>query len=308
MISSLAGRLARMDRQLSDEDKQGIKTLAGGKGLSEISAGLLKAIDPDEQADEARRVERLPQDGEPSPAAVADAARTLIAEATSLFTSNPALGTRLVELKKSLEQTIDTTSKDKPLEAGFSNAAREKARGLVTSFKQFIEDNKEEIAALQVLYSRPYGKRLSYADARLLADAIKAPPRCWTPDLLWQAYETLERDRVRGVGKTHMVADIVSLVRHAIGQDELLVPREDRVNERFAVWVAQQENRGRPFNPEQREWLNAIRDQIAASLSMELEDFEYSPFAQMGGVGRAVQVFGPELEEIVNELNEVLAA
>jgi type I restriction enzyme R subunit len=53
-------------------------------------------------------------------------------------------------------------------------------------------------------------------------------------------------------------------------------------------------------------WLEAIRDHVASSLTIESEDFEYEPFVQRGGLGKAYQVFGKDLEPILKELNEVL--
>jgi type I restriction enzyme, R subunit len=65
---------------------------------------------------------------------------------------------------------------------------------------------------------------------------------------------------------------------------------------------------GEGFSPDQREWLELIRDHVATSLSIEPEDFEYAPFSQRGGLGRAHQLFGEGLEGLLEELNEVLAA
>jgi len=112
---------------------------------------------------------------------------------------------------------------------------------------------------------------------------------------------------VRGAGGK-VLADIVSLVRFALHQDNELRPFHDQVNERFAQWIAQQEKKGRKFTDEQRHWLDAIRDHIAASFAIEMEDFDYVPFMQRGGLGKVNQVFGAQLTGLLNELNEVLAA
>ena len=105
-----------------------------------------------------------------------------------------------------------------------------------------------------------------------------------------------------------MLTDIVSLVRFAIHQQPELHPYQEDVNARFERWMAKQESANRRFTPEQRQWLEAIRDHIATSVELEMDDLELSPFSQKGGLGRAYQVFGNELEPLVNELNEVLAA
>ena len=106
------------------------------------------------------------------------------------FAHNPELRQRLETIHQSHEQTIDTLSKDVVLEAGFTEDA---AQAEIQSFRRFIEDNRDEITALQVLYERPYRQRLHLDDIRALADVMKAPPRSWTTERLWQAYQQLER-------------------------------------------------------------------------------------------------------------------
>jgi type I restriction enzyme R subunit len=177
----------------------------------------------------------------------------------------------------------------------------------VASFEQFLRDIKDEIAALQVFYDRPHRHRLRLADVRALAEAIKAPPRQWTPEELWRAYERLDRSRVRGSGG-RVLTDVVALVRYALGQEEDLVPYPEQVNARFAAWLAQQEVNGRRFTAEQRRWLEAIRDQVALSLRIGRDDFDYAPFVQYGGLGRVYELFGEDLDPLLDELNEVLAA
>ena len=41
-----------------------------------------------------------------------------------------------------------------------------------------------------------------------------------------------------------------------------------------------QETAGRAFTDEQRRWLEAIRDHIAGSVSIELSSFQLAPFNQ----------------------------
>jgi type I restriction enzyme R subunit len=228
--------------------------------------------------------------------------------AAAPIATKPAFRNRLVELKKSFEQALDTVSADEVTTAGYSEAAGERARKLAQSFAEFIEQNRDEIIALQVLYSEPYARRLTFAEIKALADAIQAPPRSWTPESLWRAYEALDRDRVRGAGAKRLLTDMVSLVRFALRQDDHLVPFKERVETRFQEWLAQQANRGRQFTDEQREWLRLIRDHIAASLQIEMDDLDSVPFNQRGGAGKAYQIFGEQLAPLLDELNEALAA
>lgn len=113
---------------------------------------------------------------------------------------------------------------------------------------------------------------------------------------------------MRGASGKRLLTDIVSLVRFATHRDDELVPFGERVRARFAEWMAQQENRGRSFTAEQRRWLEMMRDHIATSLEITVEDLDYAPFAEAGGRGRAAQVFVGALGSVLDELNGVLAA
>jgi len=308
LLSSLASRLARLDKQCGPEEQARIAAASGGPLLPDLCRALVDGLDPDRQIAEARRAFDLPGDQEPTEPQIAQAAETLLKRATEPLATKPALRTLLQDLKREVEQVIDEVSQDELLEAGASEEAKEKAKALVADFERFIETHKDEIDALQFFYAQPYSKRLSFQDIKQLAEAIKAPPRSWTPEKLWRAYETLRRDKVRGASSKRLLTDIVSLVRFATHKDDELVPFGDQVRERFDQWMAQQRDHGRAFTPEQRRWLEMMRDHVATSLEMTVEDLDYAPFAEEGGRGRAAQVFGEELREVLDELNGALAA
>ena len=300
-LSSLASRLARLDRHLSLQDRHTIESAADGVELRTLITGLVQATEPDTAVEEAQRATGLE---DPPQSAVAQAQKALLETAAKPFASNPALRETLVNIRRSYDQFIDTVSQDTVIDSGFSD---EQARDLVGSFQDYIEEHRDEITALQVLYQRPYQQRLSYKDIRQLADDLQTPPHSWTNDKLWAAYQRLEESRVRGSGQRQL-ADIVSLVRFAIGDAEELAPFAEGVRERFQSWLAMQETSGRTFTDEQRRWLEDICDQIAGSVSMEMGDFQLPPFSQQGGLGKAHQLFGEELGRLVEELNEALVA
>ena len=212
---------------------------------------------------------------------------------------------RLVEIHRSYEQTIDTVSDDQLLEAGFS--VEQKPATWCNPSRDYIAEHRDELTALQVLYERPYRHRLRYADIKELADALQAPPRSWTTDRLWQAYQRLDQSRVRGSGQRQL-ADIVSLVRYALGQTDELTPFTEQVHARFRGWLDMQEIAGRAFTAEQVQWLEAIRDHVVGSVSIEMSDFQLDPFIQQGGLHRAYTLFGDELPQLLEELNLELVA
>ena len=280
----------------------------GGTGISDISRGIVDALDPDRQITEARKTFDVSPDKEPTEDQIKQATETLLKEATESIATKPALRTLLQDLKREVEQVIDEVSQDELIEAGASEEAKEKAKALVTSFEQFLEDHKDEIDALQFFYSQPYSKRLHFKDIKDLAEAIKAPPRSWTPEKLWRAYETLKKDKVRGASAKRLLTDIVSLVRFATHKADELVPFSEQVHTRFDHWMTQQRGQGRAFTADQLRWLVMMRDHIAASLEMTVDDLDYAPFAEEGGLGKATRVFGGGLRALLEELNEVLAA
>ena len=205
-------------------------------------------------------------------------------------------------------QTIDTVTQDRILEAGFSEAARERARGIVQSFEAYIAAHRDEITALQILYNRPTKAPLRYEDLKALAEQLQAPPHLWTESQLWYAYAALDASRVKGAGTRRLLTDLVSLVRFALHQDNELVPYPERVATNFKAWLAQAQTAGKSFTEEQRWWLAKMAEHIAANLGLTSEDFDYAPFAQQGGLGKLHQLFGAELPQVIASLNEELVA
>lgn len=303
LASTTAGRLARLDTRLPVEEQKLLSKLAGGVGLGDIAHGIVEALDPDNQATAAESAGGSADD----PVALKQAATEMITEALKSLATNPELRNAILDVQKSFEQTIDEVSKDVLLEAAPSQEGRERAAALIKSFRDYIEEHKDEIRALQVLYSRPYGERLTFAEIKELAGAIKRPPRQWTPERLWHAYEMLDGSKVRGSGGK-MLTDLVSLVRYTLEQENELVPFHDQVEQRFQTWLLSQKQKGVGFSDEQLQWLTWMKENIAAEMGISPEAFGYTPFAEHGGIGKATQVFGERLTPLADELTEALAA
>ena len=254
VVSSVASRLARLNRRMTAEDRAEVEQVAG-VGLDDLVRQITDALDPDRQHEAAAAAAGV---DDPTPEQVAAAARQLITDAVQPIAGMvPQL--RAIDTPRDLRAAGEADRGPPQLRAGdrhrvegprdlgeYSREAADRARGQTESFRQFIEDNKDEITALQVLYSQPYGGGLTYADIKELAQAIGRPPHRWTTEALWQAYETLDASKVRGAG--HRVnTDLVSLVRHALGHTDELVSYPELVNERFQAWLHQQQSTGRIF-------------------------------------------------------------
>ena len=174
-LTSLAARLARLDRELKPEQRRQITQLSDGADLSQLANKLLDAVDPDKvsaqvQAQAAAR-------GEPPRSEDYEMAREVLAAQACAPFDNPDLRHALVQIKAQSDQTIDTVTLDAVTEQGFSAAAKEKAMSLTRDFRAYIEQHKAEIEALQILYSRPYKNRITKTRSKTSKRSSKPRPR-----------------------------------------------------------------------------------------------------------------------------------
>ena len=308
LVSSLASRLARLGRQVDKPQAARIAKEAEGASLGALTGALLASIDPEVTHKAAVERFELAIDEDPTPEQLDAAERKHIRQALKPFTK-PGLRKAIIEVLQSLYQIIDEAAIDVLLDFGHSEAAVASARSKLDDFQRFIEENKDEIEALRILYGRPYRAGLRYRHVKELRDALRNPPvGIHDPaNGLWRLYEALEPERVKGRGGSALV-DLVAIVKHAIEPEESLVPVADQVEARYGAWLEEKAREGQRFTTEQQRWLDAIKDHIASSLRIERDDFQDVPFNQWGGLGGVYRAFGEDLDPLLDELNERLAA
>ncbi|WP_404308760.1 type I restriction endonuclease subunit R [Neorhodopirellula lusitana] len=327
ITSTLAARLTRIAARHNEAWHEEFYRLTDQQSIGEIAKTLIDSTNPDEvvasalvKTDDGNIITGNTSD----PALGLSAERSELDEATLKRIEEermrqalkPFHDPKLRELLLRInEQIIDESTPDTLVHAGYDLASQERAQSLISDFQQFIEDNKDEIEAISILYSRPYAAGLRYSQIKDLARRLSIKPfhvdesQPQTLLKLWQAFGAVHPDKVDTNGKhcKHIV-DLVALVRHAIDPDSPLRPVGMTVDERFTEWLSDQQSSGGEFTDEQMQWLVAIKDHIASSLMIEQDDFEYAPFNQFGGIGRAYELFGDRLAEIMEELNARLAA
>ena len=309
-LTTLAGRLARLQREFDPGQLAELRDLAGGKTFPELAADLMRAVDPDEQVAAAKLLPGATDT--PTEAQINQATEQLAQAAVTPFLK-AAFRRRILEIRTQNEQTIDRHNLDQVLYSGFDAASLEKARARVADFRAWIVGHKDELTALQVIYSGTRPLKISLKDLRQLQAALSAPPLAAMPTQLWRAFELTEASQLNDTKKPsakngEMLADLVSLVRHALHPEMPLLPYADEVRERYAVWRMEQDRRDVKFTPEQDEWLARMAEHIATSLVIEPEDFSDGWFGQHGSLGRAHALFGDRLQPLLAELNESLAA
>ena len=305
-VSSLAGRLARLNRKLDHQEQERIREKAGGIELADIIGNLLAAIDPDRIEAKAREIKPLAGDAEPTPAAREKAQEQLVGDAAAVFNGE------LIELIDSIcrdkEQTIDHDGLDTVLRAEWEGDAHENAEAMAQDFQQYLAANRDEIEALTIFYAQPHRRRgLTYAMIREVFDRLKNDKPRLAPLRVWQAYALL--DDYKGSQPVSELTALVALIRRACGIDAKVSAYSETVRRNFQNWImTHHSGGGEKFNEEQMEWLRMIRDHIVSSFHLDRDDLDMAPFDGKGGMGQMYKLFGDRMDRVIEELNEALAA
>lgn len=300
-LTSLANRVIRLSCKMErSEHKQFRETV--GKSAEQVAEGLLNAFDED-----IIHAKACTENGtvSPTPEQNAKAQKALIKQAVEPF-QKPEVRDFIENVRRNHDQIIDSVNLDKVLFAGYSANREENADRVISTFKDFIEENKDEILALRIIYNEQYKNRpmvlksLTELYQKLCAKGV-------TVERLWDCYAIKQPDKVKK-GTLAQITDLISLIRFQLGYADTLSPFADRVNYNFKQWTFRRNTGAVHFTAEQMEWLRLIKEHIITSLSILPEDLEYTPFDSKGGLGGFYQVFGEKYQEILDEMNEELVA
>ncbi|MFF4605778.1 DEAD/DEAH box helicase family protein [Streptomyces sp. NPDC001339] len=291
----LAGRLARLNQQLTDEDRQLLASVAGGRSLSEIAGGIMRAADPDRQ-------ERLTDEEGPA------AARKAIEDAIAPLTGSPELRRQILDLRRDKDYVIDEFTSVTVTDIK-ETSREERAEEHLAAWRRLLEDERDQITAVSIALNSPrkVTPTEAYASLNELAARIQRPQYAWTPDILWGYYEDLGKATARP-GKEAGVPDLISLIRYELGVDEELKPYRTTVEERFEAWLLRQRQAGAEFTDGQLRWLEAIRDAVVSAVGITKDEFQREPLRGLGG-GRGFQraFEGRDVRVLLDELNRELA-
>ncbi|WP_423819201.1 type I restriction-modification enzyme R subunit C-terminal domain-containing protein [Salinimicrobium sp. TIG7-5_MAKvit] len=310
LFLSLANRLIRLEKQITEKEQEKILEFSGGKNLKQITKELISAFDPDAIENGAQElIKDIPQ-AERTPAqyeeAKKEAQEKLALEAAKTF--NGQLNDYLENVRKEHEQIIDHINIDTVTKSEWEKTSVDQAKETVQNFSQYLEANKDEIRALSIFYNQPYQRRdITFKMIQDVMEKLRMDKPTLAPDNVWNAYAAVED--VKGKAPKDELTALVSLIRRACGIDKELKPFDKTIDENFKNWIFKQ-NAGKHnrFTPEQMEWLRMIKDHVVSSYHIEMDDLDYTPFNAQGGRGKMYQLFGNEMNEIIDELNEVLAA
>lgn len=300
-LTSLASRITRLNSQMTSTER---KTFENTIGISagKVAENLLNAFDEDVITERAQTDTGAEEPTEEQRQA---AKKALITEAVSPF-HKPDNRDFIESIRRSHDQIIDNINLDFVTFVGYDTRREENADQVISTFRDFIEDNKEEIIALRIIYNQ------AYKDRPMMIDGLKEMYRKLkekgiTLERLWDCYTIKKPEKVKR-GTMAQLTDLISIIRFEMGYSDNLSPFADRVNYNFMQWTFRKNTGAVHFTEEQMEWLRLIKDHIITSLSILPEDLDLTPFDRRGGLAAFYGAFGDEYENILNEMNVELVA
>jgi type I restriction enzyme R subunit len=313
-VSSLAGRLARLNKQLDTDDQRRLREAAGGVELSHLVSKLFNAIDGDLIEARALELAGLPIGNDPGDTLRDQAQQQLVGEAATLM--NGEFIELIDTIRREKEQTIDHDNLDHVTYAGWSKDSAANAKALTGEFADWLAAHREksgdEIEALTIFFAQPWRRReVTLKLVRQVLDKLKADKPKLAPLRIWQAYsqlDNLRHSRESGNPEAELTT-LVALIRRVCGLDAQITPFADTVRKNFQTWIMQQHaGTTEKFNEEQMNWLRMLRDHICHSFHVDRSDLDYSPFDSQGGLGKMWQLFGERMDPMLDELNDALVA
>ena len=300
-LTSLASRITRLNAQMTSSER---KTFENTVGISagKVAENLLNAFDEDVITERAQADTGAE---EPTEEQLQAAKAALITEAVAPF-HNPDNRDFIENVRRSHDQIIDNINLDSVTFAGYDAQREENADQVIATFREFIEENKDEIIALRIIYDQAYKDRPMMIDG-LKAMYQKLKEKGVTVERLWDCYAIKKPEKVKR-GTMAQLTDLISIIRFEMGYTDNLSPFADKVNYNFMQWTFRKNTGAVHFTEEQMEWLRMIKDHIITSLSILPEDLDLTPFDRRGGLAAFYVALGDEYENILNEMNIELVA
>lgn len=300
-LTSLANRVIRLNSQMTQAEREQFKEKVGATAGC-VAERLLNAFDADIIFEQAQKNTGV---SEPTEEQIKVAQRELVQAAVAPF-HNPDIRDYIENVRRNHDQIIDSVNLDSVIFAGFDVQQEKNVNKVISSFHTFIEENKDEIVALRIIYDAAYKERpMVIEKLKELYEKLKSEGI--TVERLWDCYAIKQPDKVKRSAMTQ-ITDLISIIRFEMGYADTLTSFADKVNYNFMQWTFRKNAGHIQFTEEQMDWLRLIKDHIVASLSILPEDLELTLFDRKGGLLGFYDAFGDEYEKILQEMNEELVA
>ncbi len=214
---------------------------------------------------------------------------------SSLISNNKAKD-KLLELKKGYY----VFAPDTPDELIYKGFSIETARKFIDNFEKYIDEHKDEIEALRIIYNSE-NKSITYSMLQELQDKLYSADRQFSPYFIWKNYKRIDTDgNVDELDMTRNVnalTNLIQIVRYAFKKNDQLFSLLGVFNQRFNLYVGTK-NREFELSKAQRKIMYKIAEYIVEDGSItanELNSIDADLWRQ--GVGSfGMPVFIQEMQ------------
>ena len=244
-LNLLMGYLSKVNKKAEPEDLLELNTLLQKLTIKQLCVNIIDAINPDNP-----KVPDFIDINQPN------IERKLL---ISPLIDNLKARKKLLEINAGfMKITIDKT--DTIIDVGFS---KEQAKGYIEQFENYIDDNKDEIEALRILYNQEKVV-ITHTMLKDLEKKLLAHNNQFKSDFLWTCYQTLdgETGNVKPLNKDTelgVLTNLIQLVRYGYKIEKELVSLKRRFGSYFNLYCGQA---WRKFTPEQVEIVQQIAEYI----------------------------------------------
>lgn len=312
-LTSLGTRLEHLNKVMKNAEKEQFKKVSGGIYLKELAANLKRVYNEDEvQEDiltEYPTYEEMPEEEQKQIRKKIQKKRAKRAVAPIC---KKEVREFLLKVSNSSKQTIDPAI-DKILYQGFSKDVEENKEKCRSVFKDFLSKYRDELTALQIIYNSSYrNQKLTEQHIKELYAKMIEYNANLEKNRLFLAYS----EQTRKKEPLSQLVDIIQIIKYEWGMIPEIYPFGDLVRANYKEWMFERNKNKKglrgagsePFTPEQKQWLDLIRDYIAMNASITFEDMRNGKFQELGGPMKFHKLFGNESEQIIEELNYKLIA
>jgi type III restriction protein, res subunit len=167
---------------------------------------------------------------------------------------------------------------------GYGSAT--KPEDYLKEFRDFIDYNLNEIAALNIVATRP--KELTRKSLKELKTILDREN--FSETMLQTAWKEMTNEDV--------AADIISFIRQrSIG--DALISKDDRIHNAIAKTKANHPE----LSKIQLGWLDRIEAQLLKEVVLNIETFDSEAFKNKGGYNAVNRAFGQKLDQFIDEIN-----
>lgn len=273
-LNLLAGYLSNVNKKAEPEDLIELNELIKTTAIKQICLDIYAAIDPDNKAFPEYKDINDPNTER----------KALI----SALINNVKARKKLLEVNAGFIK-IAVEETDKLISAGFS---KEQSKQYIDSFEKYLEENKDEVEALRILYNQEK-VAITYSMLKDLEKKLLAYNNQFKSEFLWTCYQTLngESGKVKPLNKETelgVLTNLIPLVRYGYKIDNELVSLKRRFGSYFNLYCGQA---WRKFKPEQVEIVQQIAEYIVQNgcvTNIELNNAKHDLFV------KAIPIFGAD--------------